>query len=134
MSRAWEIRVPATSANLGSLFDVAAVALDLWNTFEVRPASQWSLDMDGPEATSVDVERNPFRLAVEDTWAAVASGPVPSLAVRVHCGVPMARGLGSSTTAVVAGVLAALRAAGIPVERLLVVAPFERRWWEVPLD
>lgn len=30
--------------------------------------------------------------------------------------------------------VAALRASGIPVERLLVVAPFERRWWEVPLD
>ena len=42
------VRVPATSANMGPGYDCLGMALDIWNTIELRPASG--------EVTSVTVE------------------------------------------------------------------------------
>jgi homoserine kinase len=101
--RVW---VPATSANLGPALDAAALALNLWNRFDITPAASWRLSMEGPEAGTLDAEDNPLRTAVE--WLAASLGRSTSpWAVHISSAVPMARGLGSSATAVVAGLMAA---------------------------
>ena len=85
------VRVPASIANLGTGFDVLAMAVELWleASGEPHPTPEWSFDGAQPPAA------NPF--------AAV------SLRGRVSSAIPLGVGLGSSAAARVA----ALRLAGL---------------------
>jgi homoserine kinase len=108
------IRVPATSANLGPGFDVFGLALKLYLTVEVR-LSDAGLQIihKGEGAGSVPTdERNLI-------WCTVAyivgqeRRRLPHLTVEVNNNIPLARGLGSSAAAVVAGVLIADQVCGL---------------------
>jgi homoserine kinase len=88
------VRAPATSANLGPGFDVAAVAFDLWNEVEVRDANG-ALD-----------ERH---LGVR-AFAKFASPRDRSF--RFVDRIPRERGLGSSAAVVALGLVAGALAAG----------------------
>jgi homoserine kinase len=106
------VRVPASTSNLGAGFDCVGVAVDRWLTIVA-----W---IDEGTAAPVVVERGGTLagLAVppEDDLltagfraACYAMGrPIPSaLHIRAHSDIPIARGLGSSGAAVVAGAAAA---------------------------
>lgn len=88
------VRAPATSANLGPGFDVAGVALDLWNELEVG-------DGDGP----VDEEHLGVR-----AFARFASPAGRSFSFTDR--IPRERGLGSSASIVALGLVAGALAAG----------------------
>jgi homoserine kinase len=88
------VRAPATSANLGPGFDVAGVALDLWNELEVGEG-------DGP----VDEEHLGVR-----AFARFASPAGRSFAFTDR--IPRERGLGSSASIVALGLVAGALAAG----------------------
>ena len=104
------LRVPATSANLGSGFDTLGMALSLYNVFNVRellPEGRFTCDVIGEGAYELsDAGSN---MVVESYLRACAEWGVPprGLALECHKVVPLCRGLGSSSTAVVAGVLLA---------------------------
>lgn len=102
------VRVPATSANLGSGFDALGMALTLYDdvSAEITGAGvQVTVTGEGAETLPTD-ERH---LVVRTMHAAFeVLGARPSglaLACRNH--IPQARGLGSSSAAIVAGVLLA---------------------------
>lgn len=105
------VEAPASSANLGPGLDTLAIALNLWNRFEVEPATTWHVDLEGPEAAPLSGDDDPFRRAAE-SLAARHHQHLPPLRVRVACQIPMSRGLGSSASAVAAGLLAAERLLG----------------------
>ena len=98
------VRVPATSANLGSGFDCCGIALELYNIFEYE-----RLD-NGVKFAGWDE-----RFANEDNLAFVAYkrvcekiGVKPNVKITViHTGVPVSRGLGSSATLICSGAYAA---------------------------
>ena len=92
---------PASSANLGPGFDVVALALGLRCRVTVAPAGDWSLASAGGDEGSLALVRRAAEAAVP------GSGP---FAVEVESAIPVGRGLGSSA-ALVAGVVAAVRAA-----------------------
>ncbi len=101
------IRVPATSANLGPAFDCLALALSLYNTFTVAVAESGSVTVCGEGAGVLrGDERNMFFQAYRAA-AELAGRDAPSLKVEAENGIPVARGLGSSAAAIVAGTLAA---------------------------
>ena len=93
------IRVPASSANLGPGYDVMAAALDLYLELEVEEAGELSFDP-GP----LQVSRGRDNLIVR---AFESLHPADGIAFRLKQGVPLARGLGSSAAAIVAGLTAA---------------------------
>jgi len=113
------VRVPASTANLGPGFDCLGLALDLWN--DVR----FTLEGDGvviaargerseilpTDATNL-VARSFLRLCEEAGEAAPAG-------LRIDCEVriPLSSGLGSSSSAIVAGVLGANTLLGRPFDR-----------------
>jgi homoserine kinase len=116
---------PATVANLGPGFDCLALALDLRNEFVletgVGPAVQVEGEGSGgelPEDATNLVFRTMTYLAKE------AGGSLPSFALRCANRIPLQRGLGSSASAVVGGLLLADRLLGtaLPANRLLEVA------------
>ncbi len=104
------IQVPATTANLGPGFDCLGAALSCYNRFHFAlgdPAQPLQIRVRGAEAARVDTgEQNlayqAFRSAFE-----CHQRPVPPVEITVDLAVPLARGLGSSSTAIVGGILGA---------------------------
>jgi homoserine kinase len=93
------VRAPASSANLGPGFDVLAAALALHLELEVEEADGFSVDAAGD-----DVPLDRSNLCVR---AFEALHPADGLSFRIRSEIPLARGLGSSAAAIVAGLIAA---------------------------
>lgn len=102
------IRVPATTANLGPGFDCLGLALDWWNTIEVEPIAR-GLEIECRCAPGAEVPGDPRNLVIRAmrTLFRRARRELPPLHVRMHCEIPVGRGLGSSAAAIVGGVVAA---------------------------
>jgi homoserine kinase len=93
------VRVPATSANLGPGYDTMAAALQLFLDLEVEEVGEFSFDTGGLE---VPTDRE--NLVVR---AFESLHPADGIAFRLSSDIPLARGLGSSAAAIVAGLAAA---------------------------
>ena len=122
------VDVPATTANLGPGFDCLGAALDLSNRFELRVIDggpeRFELIIEGSEGAHL--RGGPDNLvyrSAQRVWREAGEEPV-ALEARVQLAVPPARGLGSSATAIVAGLLGANALIGSPLsqEKLLELA------------
>ena len=111
------VRVPATSANLGPGFDTFGLALDLCNDVTVETDAPSGVTWEGEGADELAVDGSDL---VSTTMAAIASSmdtPLPSLALHGVNRIPLARGLGSSSAATVAGVVLASRVLDLGIDR-----------------
>jgi homoserine kinase len=107
------VRAPATSANMGPGFDSLGFAMELRDelTFE-RTADAESqaitVDPDGKQV-SLGVPTGSDNLAIRAFATAFreAGQEAPAVRVRIVNRIPVARGLGSSAAAIVAGLIAA---------------------------
>jgi len=111
------IRVPATTANLGAGFDCIGAALSLYNEFTFTPIETESLviAVQGLEAARVHTDdRNLAYQAFRKLYTQIDRVP-PVIQLEIKLGVPLARGLGSSATAIVGGLLGANTLAGNPL-------------------
>ncbi len=93
------VRVPASSANLGPGYDAMAAALSLQMEVEVTEADEFCVDAGGLD---VATDRDNLVVRAFETLHA-ADG----LSFRIDSEIPLARGLGSSAAAIVAGLAAA---------------------------
>jgi homoserine kinase len=93
------VRVPASSANLGPGYDAMAAAVSLNLDLEVEEVGEFSLDPGG-----LDVSTGRDNLVVR---AFETLHPADGIAFRLRSEIPLARGLGSSAAAIVAGLFAA---------------------------
>jgi homoserine kinase len=93
------VRVPASSANLGPGYDVMAAALDLFLELEVEEAGEYSFD---PADLDVPTGRDNLIVRAFETLH-----PADGIAFRLRSEIPLARGLGSSAAAIIAGLFAA---------------------------
>ncbi|MDX6624487.1 MAG: homoserine kinase [Solirubrobacterales bacterium] len=93
------VRVPASSANLGPGYDAMAAAVSLHLELEVEETGEFSLDPGG-----LDVSTGRDNLIVR---AFESLKPADGIAFRLNSEIPLARGLGSSAAAIVAGLVAA---------------------------
>lgn len=110
------VEAPASAANLGAGYDCLGVALALTNRVEVE-VQGWSRGVDGIELTVEGAGEGELGADRENRFvrgleAALehARGPIPKgggWRIAMHNRIPLARGLGSSAAATVAGVLAA---------------------------
>ncbi|MBF4764994.1 homoserine kinase [Nocardioides islandensis] len=96
--------VPATSANLGPGYDALGLALDLHDelTAEVTDGDL-EVTVEGEGAGTLALDET--HLVVRSMWAGYAAMGVTPPGVRLHCrnAIPHARGLGSSSAAIVGG-------------------------------
>ncbi|TFJ83651.1 hypothetical protein NSK_004755 [Nannochloropsis salina CCMP1776] len=106
------VRVPATSANLGPGYDTIGMALDMWSEITVERADRFEIVAEGEGAD--DVPKDESNLVVTGMKAAFAAAKKPMPLLKYHCinRIPYARGLGSSSAAIVAGLIAGLVLAG----------------------
>jgi homoserine kinase len=110
MSRHVHIRVPASTSNLGAGFDCVGVAVDRWLTVAITlgPQNDVTISRAGTLA-DLDVGPDADRIVVGFRAACLHAGrrDTEGLCVRARSTIPVARGLGSSAAATVAGVVAA---------------------------
>lgn len=108
-SAAVHVRVPATSANLGPGFDSAGLALSMYDDVVVRATSS-GLDVVVEGEGAGALPRDESHLLVRSLRAAFdrLGGQPPGLALHCTNRIPQARGLGSSSAAIVAAVVAAV--------------------------
>ena len=125
------VTVPATTANLGAGFDCIGAALSLYNQFQFSrlpdtaslEASSGNRPTDRAlviKATGVDAERiiiNESNLAYQAFLKLYQQldQPPPPVQITIELRVPLARGLGSSATAIVGGLVGANALAGAPL-------------------
>ncbi|MER7127402.1 homoserine kinase [Streptosporangium saharense] len=116
------VRVPATSANLGPGFDTLGLALGLYDEVE---ASLFTPDDPGATAVEIavsgegtgELDQGEGHLIVRTMRTTFERMGLPQpRGIRLNClnRIPHARGLGSSSAAICAGVLAARALAGAP--------------------
>jgi homoserine kinase len=108
LSRGVRIRVPATSANLGPGFDALGLALTLYDDVDVELAgSGLSIEVSGEgEETARRGEQHLIAQTFRSAYS-LMGGAAPGLRIRCVNRIPHARGLGSSSAATIAGILAA---------------------------
>ena len=107
------VRVPASSANLGPGFDALGLALALYDTVEVRVTERGlSVAASGQGADTVPTDDTHLVVCALRAACERLGFHPPGLALNCDNAVPHARGLGSSSAAVVAGVAAGFALAG----------------------
>ena len=101
------MRVPATSANLGSGFDALGLALDLHNTLALTTSDADSLSVAGEGARALNGQTSTIAHDGAHRVLRALGCDTPGLHLQMHNAIPLARGLGSSSAAIVGGMLAA---------------------------
>lgn len=104
-----EIRVPCSTSNLGPGFDAIGLALELYNTFTFQRLSdglEITIEGEGADQLDSGPDNRTYRSYVA-VFEALNVSPYP-VHIRQHNEIPLARGLGGSATAVLAGVIGAL--------------------------
>lgn len=109
------IKAPASTANLGSGFDAMGIALDLCNTVELEEWDRLVITSADDSETPAD-ETNLVYQTVRDVYE-LCGKPLPGLKITQSSPIPQARGLGSSSACIAAGIAGANRLLGAPLSR-----------------
>jgi homoserine kinase len=109
VGRKVQVKVPATSANLGPGFDTLGMALSFYDelTVEATAGNDVTVEVHGEGAGEVPTDGSNL---VAKTIAYVFDRyqqPLPGLKLVAHNVIPHGRGMGSSGAAVVSGIMAA---------------------------
>ncbi|NDJ16518.1 homoserine kinase [Myxacorys almedinensis] len=111
------VTVPATTANIGPGFDCLGAALSLYNQFAfslLADGEALQITVRGAEASRVSMDSSNLVYQAFCKLCDRIQTPVPSIHITIEMNVPLARGLGSSATAIVGGIVGANVLAGSP--------------------
>ena len=115
------VRVPGTSANCGPGFDCLGLACTVYNDLELRLTREpgLSITMTGEGATNIPCDNRNivWRSAQYLLEKAGKDKEYRGAVIHMENRVPLSRGLGSSATAIVAGLTAANALIGNPFNR-----------------
>jgi homoserine kinase len=107
------VQIPATTANMGPGFDTLGMALKLYNFVEMEETGLGlKIDVDGDGADKIPRDAsNIVYQAASKLFKLVNYQPV-GLRLKITNNIPLARGLGSSASAIVGGLIAANKLSG----------------------
>ena len=112
------LRAPGSASNLGPGFDCLGLALTIYNRITVREVSGSGVNITITGEGAGDLPEDDQNLFYSSAVAAaeMAGGSLPGLRVEMENQIPLVRGLGSSSTAIVAGISAANLLLGEPLD------------------
>ena len=119
------VRAPATTANMGPGFDCLGMALDVWNTVRVeRSPGPLRIEVAGEGAGELPEDASNLVYRCFSLLFEGAGDPPPNVKITCDNRIPLGRGLGSSSAAAVAGLVAAneMRGDGLSQLELLELA------------
>jgi homoserine kinase len=114
------VRVPATTANMGPGFDALGMGIDIWNEISVERAGSFSIETEGEGVGAIPEEVGPNGESKHTVMVALkrafeyAGETLPPVRVCCRNRVPVCSGFGSSSAAIVGGLVAGLALAGAP--------------------
>lgn len=106
------VQVPATTANLGPGFDCLGMALDVWNHIQFQPGEDRGVEVVGQGAGYLSAGPDNLVYRAAERYFQEAGIAMPSFSITCHNQIPLARGLGSSSAAIVGGLVGASAMAG----------------------
>jgi homoserine kinase len=120
------VKVPATTANLGPGFDCIGAALTLYNQFKFTISSTGTdklcqITVTGLEAERVKTDESNLAYQAFAKFYQQLGKKLPFVQIDIQLGIPLARGLGSSATAIVAGMVAANSLLGSLLDRQTII-------------
>jgi homoserine kinase len=104
MIKPFFLKVPASTANLGPGFDSVGLSLGLYLTLEVEPSINWEFSSTSPVLDELPTDESHFIYQVARHVSERYECILPPCHVKMESDIPLARGLGSSATAIVAGI------------------------------
>jgi len=127
------VKVPASSANIGPGFDCLGVALPIYNTITIEetvlPGTGIQINMMAEDEAFDEMafenipkdENNIVYKAVELLYNSIGQEP-SELKINIESQIPIARGLGSSSSVIVGGLIAANKLLGNPADEAALLA------------
>ncbi|WP_134700038.1 homoserine kinase [Ammoniphilus sp. YIM 78166] len=109
-----QVRVPASTANLGPGFDTIGMAFQLYTTIRMRVADEPQVILYGEELQGLPTDTSNLVYRMAELIFAKANMEMPALCIEMKSEVPLTRGLGSSAAAIIGGLVAANYLAGDP--------------------
>lgn len=115
------IRVPATSANLGPGYDTFGLALSLYNDFKIKKRNDKQLkikiiDKNNEQEIKIAESDNLVALAYQKYFDFIAED-LKGAEIIEEMHTPLARGLGSSSSAIIGGLAAAALVSGTLINK-----------------
>lgn len=102
-------KIPATSANIGSGFDSVGLALDLYNEIHIytnEKSKKIEFEISGEGENEISKNDNMILSSMKLIFKKLKSNPDKGYIIKCINRIPISRGLGSSSAAVIAGLLA----------------------------
>ncbi|ASN06029.1 homoserine kinase [Virgibacillus necropolis] len=109
----FDITIPASSANMGPGFDSAGLALNRFLTLHVTEQDNWEIEHHSHLLPSFTNYHDHFIYQIAKQTAQRHQKALPGCKVIVDSGIPLARGLGSSASAALAGIELANQLCGL---------------------
>ena len=100
-----KIKIPATSANLGAGYDSLGLALDFYNQVNMEESD--SIDITSLDGVSIPTDKTNLVYKSASDLFKVCGKNLKGLKLEQTNNIPMARGLGSSSACIVAGLVGA---------------------------
>lgn len=108
------IRIPATSANMGPGFDCLGIALNLYNNYSIEEIEK-ELIIEGCEKEYANKENLVYK-AMKKTFEILSYKP-KGIKINMDCSIPISRGLGSSAACILGGVIGASKISGVDLNK-----------------
>src|SRR5262245_906415 len=98
------IRIPASTSNLGAGFDALSLALTPYRTVTVAPSDAMGIEASGVDAALIPTTTDNLIYRVALAAAKMRGRMLPPFRMTISNEIPLARGMGSSAAAIVAGI------------------------------
>ena len=104
MNRSYSFRVPASTSNLGAGFDALSLALDRYLRIRLDPAAAPEIVAAGVDRSSIPTTSDNLIFRVAARVAERRQRSLPAFRMSIENEIPLARGMGSSAAAIIAGI------------------------------
>lgn len=124
------VKVPATSANLGPGFDCMGIAIPVYNEITVEetvmPGSGVEINIidesDSYDVYSIPKDKNNLAYKAIELLYNFVGQSASDIKITIKTGIPVTRGLGSSASVIVGGLIAANKLLGSPADDMVLLS------------
>ncbi|OAB46650.1 homoserine kinase [Paenibacillus glacialis] len=109
------VKVPASTANLGPGFDTLGMALPIYSWIEMKESECTQFHLYGDQMNGLSKDKSNLVYQVAQLVFDEAGVSVPEIEISMYSDIPLTRGLGSSASAIIGGMVAANALIGSPL-------------------